>query len=158
MMLEIFVSNRPKPTALRVLEGNRGNVEIKHNLMLPPALPKSPKTLDRIGKKKWKQLAQEFYALGVLTEIDVDALEVYCNLYSDFVQASNELRGKEFDNLDPTEKAIKSKEIRIKKMQIAKEMRLYMVEFGMTPASRTKLDIKKTDPKRTSKLTRILDG
>ena len=64
------------------------------------------------AKERWKLVGQQLLAAGVLTEMDHTLLEILCVTYS---QWRNGDKGA------------------------ARELRMQLVEFGMTPASRSKL-------------------
>lgn len=110
---------KPKPTQLRLLEGNREHRPIPDIIKVKPAKPAAPRFLDDIGKKEWKKRVPELYRLGLLTILDIPAFETYCSLYSEYKNETNTLNDK---------------------LKIAKEMRLYLAEFGMTPSSRSKVN------------------
>ena len=65
---------KPKPTAMKELEGNPG----KHPLNASEPKPKKkapacPKWLEPEAKKEWKRLAPSLEAMGVLTQADLTA-------------------------------------------------------------------------------------
>ena len=118
------MSNKPKPTALRVLEGNRGHRPIPENPQPALLYTKPPKSLDgnRIARREWRRRGKILYDLGILTEADQTAFEMYCDLYSRWYNADAD-----------------------KKVAYAKEARMFMNEFGMTPSARTKIHVKERD-------------
>lgn len=120
----IIMSNKPKPTALRVLEGNRGHRPIPENPQPALSYPKPPRSLDgnRVARREWRKRGKALYNLGILTELDLPAFEMYCVLYSQWYNADAD-----------------------RKMAYAKEARMFMNEFGMTPSSRTKIHVKEKD-------------
>ena len=118
------MSNKPKPTALRVLEGNRGHRPIPENPQPALKYPKPPHSLDgnRVARREWRSRGKELYDLGILTVLDLPAFEMYCDLYSRWFNADAD-----------------------KKVAYAKEARMFMNEFGMTPSARTKIHVKERD-------------
>lgn len=86
---------KPKPTAIRVFEGNPGNIPLNENEPMPQKCEslepdewlsddceymigeKFP--LSAVAKKIWNNLAPELERLGVLTQIDKTALTRYCD-------------------------------------------------------------------------------
>ena len=69
----------PKPTALKILEGNPGRRPINLNEPKPPlATLKPPTWLDADGRRVWRQLAPGYHALGLLTELGVEAFAHAC--------------------------------------------------------------------------------
>jgi len=74
---------KPKPTALKVLEGNPGKRPLNENEPVPPkGSIKCPTWLLPEAKKEWKRLAPPLEAMGVLTIADISAFEGYCQAYS----------------------------------------------------------------------------
>ena len=73
---------KPKPTELKKLEGNPGKRPLNDEEPKPdPSMPPMPRGLVGEARKCWDALAPELNRLGLLTSIDVGALESYCRLY-----------------------------------------------------------------------------
>lgn len=71
---------KPKPTALKILEGNPGKRPINENEPIPPkGTVKCPTWLEPEAKKEWKRLAPSLEAMGVLAHGGSDRL---CRLLS----------------------------------------------------------------------------
>lgn len=71
----------PKPLALRLLEGNPGKRKIPKDVPMPTKLhdiPNPPEHLNENAKEHWAYLAGKLQICGILTEIDVYALEHCC--------------------------------------------------------------------------------
>lgn len=59
---------KPKPTALKLLEGNPGKHPINEHEPIPPkSTVKCPTWLEPEAKKEWKRLAPSLEAMGALT-------------------------------------------------------------------------------------------
>ncbi len=72
---------RPKPTALRVIDGDRPG-RVNEDEPSPPRstrCPRSPAWLADDARKIWRRYAPELHARGVLTEWDADSLGVACS-------------------------------------------------------------------------------
>lgn len=113
------MGNKPKPTKLRLLEGNRGHRSIPNNPKPLPVYPRPPKTLDKYGRKEWRKRGKELYRMGLLSVLDLPAFEIYCDWYSEWTRAKTLIAKKEAGH----------------------QVRMFMIEFGMTPSSRTGLSI-----------------
>ena len=130
---------RPKPTAIRKLEGNRGKRAWNHGEPVPPdTLPRCPEHLSEVARREWRRVARPLYAMGVLTSIDRAALAAYCQAYARWVEAEERL--KESPALYKTTSgyvqqspwlAIANKQLEL--------MGRYMTELGMTPAARSRV-------------------
>ena len=74
---------KPKPTVLKILEGNPGKRPINENEPIPPkGTVKCPTWLEPEAKKEWKRLAPSLEAMGVLTQADLTAFAGYCQAFS----------------------------------------------------------------------------
>lgn len=140
---------KPKPTHLKVVAGNPGrrplpanepDVEIK--------IPEPPEILEGLALEQWERLSKEFYNLGVMSEIDRDALVIYCKLYGRWVEAENRLKTEGLTLVNAKGVVVQSPYIGIVN-RCVELMNKLLVEFGMTPSSRTRVAAKKT--KKTEK-------
>lgn len=129
----------PKPTALKVLQGNPGRRKLNDAEARPEAaVPDCPPELSEIARREWERVAAELHGLGLLTRIDRGLLAGYCSAYGDFIQAEARIRA--VGNLVPAATGgVKISPIyRMKKMAL-EDMHRCAVEFGMSPASRSRV-------------------
>lgn len=114
-----------------------------------------PKHLDEEGQKEWRRIAKELYALGLLTKIDRSALAAYCQAYSRWVKASEEMETASLTLM--TENGYQYPNPLLGIINNSLEvMRKFGVEFGMTPSSRSRL--KPDKPEEPDELDRLLFG
>lgn len=67
-----MAGRKPKPTALKKLEGNPGKRKLNTKEPVPEkGMPDCPKWLLPEAKEEWKRLCQKLSEMGVLTEIDM---------------------------------------------------------------------------------------
>ena len=81
---------KPLPTALKVLEGDRGKGRrpINKDEPTPPQNNiKCPDWLMPEAKKEWKRLAPSLIAMGILTDHDMEAFAGYCQAYARWREA-----------------------------------------------------------------------
>jgi P27 family predicted phage terminase small subunit len=152
----------PKPTELKILEGNPGKQKLKRNHMKPERVLglKCPKFIGKYGKQEWNRITTELARLGLLTKLDQGALEMYCRMYQkwreneDFcIEKGTVFTYKEDDVLDSNGKVVKKGKIKhiaqlphvSIAMQCAEFCRKMLGEFGLTPAQRSKIEIKDKD-------------
>ena len=131
----------PKPTALKLLQGNPGRRKLNDQEPKPPLGCDPPPFIknDPDLRAEWKRQAPRLERLGLLTEIDGDALATLCAL---------EVRFRlmlEAGDASTTALAV-----------IAKEKRALWSRFGMTPADRVRVKVDK--PKPAGKLERFTGG
>ncbi len=143
----------PKPTAIRLLDGNPGKRPLNTREPRPrPGVPRSPSDLNDEGKRVWRRLVAELRRMGVVATVDADALEGYVRTYLRWKAAERFL--EEHGAVYP----IRDEQGRIKCMAqfpqvaIARNLLLilksYQQEFGLTPASRTRLQIPWPDERK----------
>ena len=149
---------RPKPTVLKKLAGNPGKRPLNKNEPQPKSsIPDCPKFLAKEAVLEWKRITVELSVLGVVTQIDRAALAAYCQVWARWAKAEDRLNQEgEFVQTK------KGNEIQNPYLAIAnkclKQMREYLVEFGMTPSSRSRISgaPKKRSDERTETLKRLL--
>ena len=79
---------KPKPTAVKVLEGNPGKRGLNAGEPKPEKkAPRCPAWLEAEAKKEWKRMAKQMERLGILTEIDMAAFAGYCQAYARWKEA-----------------------------------------------------------------------
>ena len=70
---------KPKPTALKMLEGNPGGRPLNTKEPKPEKkAPRCPSWLEDEAKKEWKRMAKVLENMGLLTEMDMAAFAGYC--------------------------------------------------------------------------------
>lgn len=66
-----MAGRKPKPTALKELEGNPGKRKMNTKEPVPDkGMPACPKWLLPEAKKEWERLAKLMNQMGVLTQVD----------------------------------------------------------------------------------------
>lgn len=125
---------KPKPTELRVLEGNRGKVRIntiEPKFQSAATVPAPPDWIGDGGKAEWNRLASELHGQSMLTQADLGPFTMLCYYWGQFVVAAKNL------SLIGDPKEYKSAVV-----EINSYMDRYLklsVEFGFTPSSRTRI-------------------
>ena len=124
-----------KPTSLKLLQGTARPDRVNANEPKPAAADLTvPPGLDTYGRQAWKRWAPLLQGLGILTEVDVDVLALLCDAYSQWRRASRAVR-----RIDPTSEAYRKVAVSVEKAR--DQMRMFATEFGMTPASRSRLQV-----------------
>jgi len=154
-----------KPSRIKEIEGNAGKRPLpatEPKPALDARKPKCPAYLKGPGRLEWKRITPELYRLGLLTKIDHAALEAYCSAYGQFIEVEGEMarmrreyrealrerRKKPYDQrklpsngmvvMTSNGNAIMEPILSVRK-QAMELMHKFLVEFGMTPASRTRV-------------------
>jgi len=112
----------PKPTSLKKLEGEDHKKRIRKSEAKPTrAYRKAPGDIPAMAQEKWEEIGPMLYKLGLLTEADFEAFRALCTFYALYEEAR--LAGSVTPMLRHWDKYYRM-----------------LCEFGMTPASRTKID------------------
>lgn len=133
---------KPKPTALKQLAGNAGKRPMNESEPVAPVLMdlKPPSFLNKYGKAEWKRIVPELLKLNLLGTIDRTALAGYCNAYGTWEDANRELRKPGQGMITYTEKGYPIQNPLLNVINKQSEiMKGYLVEFGMTPAARSRV-------------------
>jgi len=99
-----------------------------------------PAGLSAIAREEWRSVVPELLRLQVLSKIDGKALAAYCHSYARWRQAEAEIDrlGLIIDGKRNPAVAMSSDALKL--------MKSFLIEFGMTPAARTRLKIDGGDP------------
>lgn len=83
-----MAGRKPKPTAVKKLEGNPGKRKLNTKEPVPgKGMPDCPKWLLPDAREEWKRLSEKLNQMGVLTEIDRSAFAAYCQSYARWKEA-----------------------------------------------------------------------
>jgi P27 family predicted phage terminase small subunit len=144
---------KPKPTALRVFEGDPGHLLGKREGEVMPEIvaeiPKPPDWLGDIGKAKWGEVAPALFRIGCLTVVDVNLLALYCEAWDEFFAARAEIEKSGIVAMSDKGAEYQHPAVGIKNKAIQRIKQLGG-EFGMSPASRVGLTV--NNPNRPSGL------
>ena len=74
-----MAGRKPKPTALKLIDGNPGKRPLNEYEPMPAKVynPEPPEGFDKVHVAKWNEIAAKLAAVRILTELDLDALEMY---------------------------------------------------------------------------------
>jgi len=135
---------RPEPTRLKLLRGNPGKRKLDPNEVAPApaATLQPPAWLDAEAIVEWNRLAPILHRLGLLTEIDTDALATYCQTWARWREADAQIRRYGMVIKGKGGYPVISPFVAVANRAMA-HMRSFLIEFGMTPSARTRV---KTDP------------
>src|SRR3990167_3645626 len=114
-----------KPTALKLLHGTFRADTVAENEPKPKIdtdYPEPPEHLTFLAAQRWRVIAPILHPLGLLTQADYDALEFYCENYSEWREAK---RLRDIPKMKAFQQAA----------------RQFLTEFGMTPASRSRINV-----------------
>ncbi len=135
----------PKPTALKLVQGNPGKRAPNKNEPKPKALrPKVPAYLNPKAKTAFKNVSDLLEDMGVLTIADGMALEMMCNAYAEWrdLRKVIDKEGSTYKTLGTSgDEVIKARPEVAMASDAWKRVKSMAAEFGLTAASRTKIQI-----------------
>lgn len=130
---------KPKPTQLRIIDGNPSRRPLPTNEPKPrPADTRPPSELSTQARRQWRTVAKQLHAVGLLTALDKQALALYCEAYARWREANAQLARFGLIVKAPTGYPMPSPYLSIAHKAFD-QMRAMMGEFGMTPRSRVGL-------------------
>ena len=136
-----MAGRKPKPTALKVLEGDRGKGRRplnEHEPVPPRGGVKCPSWLLPEAKKEWKRLAASLEAMGVLTMADLTAFAGYCQAYARWKEAEEFITQHGTIVKTPSGYWQQVPQVSIAQTYL-KIMNKFAEQFGLTPSSRSRI-------------------
>lgn len=137
---------KPRPPALRLVEGNPGKRPIK-NTPRPKGRSARPAGLSPDAANEWRRLAPQLTLLGLLTAADRAFFAAYCEAWASWRRADRKVAELGELVLDDNGVPVKNPWLRIR-VESAAEMHRFGAEFGLSPASRTRLGEAPDEDKR----------
>lgn len=136
----------PKPTALRVLQGDRADrINTSEPIPAETEIPKPP--LSDEAAALWDILADDLKRKGVLTLWDAQAFATYCDAAATHWLAADKLA--EQGHVTKGERGPVSNPWHRVWKDTADVMQRYGARFGLTPSDRSQLSMKENTPDGT---------
>ncbi len=123
--------------------------------------PRMPRTMSEESKRVWRYLVPRLLKLGVLTEIDGNALERYCRLWGEWrkLQAIIDEKGHVYSRKDRNGEVVAIRTLPQVKVrdEISKDLLSLERQFGLTPSARTSIRLER-DEKNDDPLADLMAG
>lgn len=130
---------KPKPTGVKIYQGNPGKRPYNPNEPMPPVeLPECPAVLSDSAREEWNRVVGVLARFNMLTALDRAALAAYCESYAMWTEAVTAIRRYGTIVKSPTGYPIQSPYVAIANRQAEIMVRIAS-EFGFTPASRSRI-------------------
>ncbi len=121
------------------MRGNPGKRRLNDREPEPGTrLPKPPEHLSEEAKREWRRVGRLLFNLGLVSDMDRAALAGYCMAWGRWVQAEAALKTYGVVGKSPSGFPMQSPYLAIANKAM-EQMRAFLIEFGMTPASRTRV-------------------
>ena len=136
---------KPKPTQLKILQGNPGKRPLNKNEPKPcTKMPSRPQHLVGAALHEWNRITRYLEPLNMVTQVDRAALAAYCIAYGRWVDAEREVQrlGSVYKSKNGIVMQSPYVGIANRAMEL---MHKFLIEFGMTPSSRARLSMPTED-------------
>jgi P27 family predicted phage terminase small subunit len=147
---------KPKPTAVKVLEGNPGKRAL--NTQEPKPLlgaPERPPHLKGKAYTEWYRVTKQLEKLRLLSTIDRAVLASYCVAYQHWADAEEKLQIEGMVIITVNGNVIQNPYLSISNRAM-EQMVKFAAEFGMTPSSRARLKVE--TPSEEDEMATLLSG
>jgi P27 family predicted phage terminase small subunit len=130
---------KPKPTELKVLEGNPGKRTLNKNEPRPDKkAPRCPSWLEDEAKKEWKRMGKVLEQMGLLTDMDMAAFAGYCQAFARWKEAEEFLTQHGTIVRTPNGYLQQVPQVSIAQTNL-KIMLKFCEQFGLTPSARSRI-------------------
>lgn len=147
---------KPKPTALKILEGNPGKRPLNQKEPKPKRkAPRCPSWLEEEAKREWRRMSKTLEIIGVLTQVDKAAFAGYCQAYARWKEAEEFLSKHGTIFKTPSGYIQQVPQVSIAQTYL-KVMKDFCSEFGLTPAARTRIQVDTTETSTNDPMEALL--
>ncbi len=130
---------KPLPTRLKIIKGTDQPCRMKKDEPKPKADKIiKPFELSPVASKQWTKIVKELNAAKLLTNIDVHALALYCEAYATWTDAMQKIQTHGVVVKSKNGFPVQSPFFHVANKSF-EQMKGLLVEFGMTPSSRTRV-------------------
>lgn len=154
-----MAGRRPKPTHLKVISGNPGKRALNKREPKPKkVIPSCPDHLGKASAVAWGKLCVLLDRMGVLTEADALALERLCDCYAEILECREIIArdGRTYSSVTTRTTSEEGEETTVEEVKSLlkanpavamlgdadRRFKGYLIEFGLTPAARSKVQVK----------------
>ena len=147
---------KPVPNQLKIMRGNPGRRPINPDVPMPELeIPACPEHLSESAKEEWERITVELEALGLVSQIDMAALSIYCTAWGRHVEAEQHLRDEGLMLTGrPKEGEEEGKPYQNPWMGVSNRaielMQSLLPEFGLSPSARTRITVTPKSKKKES--------
>ena len=134
---------KPKPTALKVIEGNKGKRPLPKNEPKPKnTLPRCPIHLSKAARSEWRRLAKDLNKIGLLTQADRAIFALYCEAWARWLAAKKQFveEGSQ-EVIETTRGNIIQNPLLGVINKLEDQIRKAIQELGLSPTSRARIQI-----------------
>lgn len=148
---------KPKPTALKLLEGNPGNRPLNTAEPSCTGVPDCPDWLEDEAKAEWERMSTVLENMGMLTDMDMVAFAGYCQAYARWREAEEFLSQHGSIVRTPNGYLQQVPQVSIAQTNL-KIVLKFCEQFGLTPSSRSRIVADKSVEETTDEMEKLLRG
>ena len=149
---------KPKPTAVKVLEGNPGKRSLNTGEPKPEKkAPRCPAWLEDEAKAEWERMSTVLENMGMLTDMDMVAFAGYCQAYARWKEAEEFLSQHGSIVRTPNGYLQQVPQVSIAQTNL-KIVLKFCEQFGLTPSSRSRIVADKSVEETTDEMEKLLRG
>lgn len=135
---------KPKPTALKVLQGNPGKRKLNHEEpAYGPGAPERPAWLEGYAREEWDRLIAILLPARVITKGDLGILIIACDAYAQLRECAAFLKTQKSISYDATSEnggtSYKPYPEVGQRNMARRQYQSALSELGLSPSSRTKV-------------------
>lgn len=132
----------PTPTVIKKLRGNPGKRRLNDAEPRPGAarLPSAPRWMSEAARGHWRKLSKGLFDCGLLTEVDAPALAMLCETLAQYIEAKRLVQEEGMVATSDQGNVYQHPAVGLMKSSRTDFLR-WAREFGMTPASRTRISL-----------------
>jgi P27 family predicted phage terminase small subunit len=131
----------PKPTQLKILNGNPGGRPLNKKEPSPTkGIPSSPAVLKGQAKEEWKRITTELDKLGLLAKVDRSSLLIYCQAVGDVWELTKKMEGQPFV-IEKGNNCAQANPLMALRARAMDQVFKYSQMFGLNPASRSRIQL-----------------
>ncbi|HIF9075729.1 TPA: phage terminase small subunit P27 family [Photobacterium damselae] len=153
----------PKPTVLKLIQGNPGKRPINKNEPQPPKTKgkvRAPRRFNRESKKWFNDIVKRAESMGVMTDVDDIGVEMLVDAYAEYLALCEIIENAGFVYVTKGtkgQKSIKANPAVVMRADAWKRISSMLQQFGLTPSSRSKINTDKPESEGDI-LDDLLDG
>jgi len=133
---------KPKPSALQKLQGNPGRRALNdQEPQIEPSPIEPPDFLNEEARAEWARVCPLLFQARMITDLDRAIFASYCEAWATYVRACKDVA--KFGTVlvsAKTKQAYQGPWVNVRSMA-DKQMRACAVELGLTPSSRTRIQV-----------------
>jgi len=130
---------RPTPTRLKIIKGTDQPCRIRKDEPKPADDNiQMPDDMSAGAIKQWDKVSKQLKEARIITNIDVDALSMYCEAYATWIDANKAIQKHGVVVKNKSGFPVQSPYFLVANKAFD-QMRAMLTEFGMTPSSRTRV-------------------